>query len=605
MDVATFLGRHPPFDALDPEALAEVAVGVQIEHFAPGVAIVEEAGAPARFLYVVRKGAVEVLEGGRLVDLLGEGESFGVPSLLAGEAPTETVRAHEDTLCYLIEEETAARVLGSSAGVRFLMRGRLRRVFPGTDGEVEPGPGALRPVGELVRREPVACEAGTTVTEAAGLMARERVSCLLVTTPSGPGIVTDRDLRARVLAERRAPTTPVSEVMSFPVVTVPEQAPIGDVLLRMLEGGFHHLPVEGTSGAIVGVVTDTDLMGLGRHTPFALKSAVERARDRDEAVRAARELPLVVAALVDAGTDPIDVGRVVALGIDALTRRLIGLGIERLGEPPAPWAWLALGSAARQEQALVTDQDHALAFDAPDEGVADVDPYFAELANVVTDGLEAAGVPRCSGDAMASHPQMRRSLAGWREAFRTWIDEPGSRGSILVSIAFDYRRVDGPLDVEAPLDELVRTIPRHPLFARQLAQRALDERPPTGFARDLVVHARGERAGRLDVKHGGIAIVGNLARARTMSRGLTEKRTIDRLRAAAGEPGGDLEEAFRFLWGARLEHQVRQLHAGTPPDDLLDPSELGPIARQGLKEAFRVIARAQRTVAAELGASVR
>jgi CBS domain-containing protein len=613
VDVASFLGRHAPFDALEPAVLADVASRVQIEHFAPGSTILQESGDPSRFLYVIRKGAVEVLEGGRLVDLLGQGETFGEPSVLSGLAPTATVRAHEDTLCYLIDDATTAAVLGSAAGVRFLARSQHRRVFTSRGAEVvaEREPGALRAVGELVRRPAVTCDAGTTVAEAAEQMTRERVSCLLVPTSQGLGILTDRDLRSRVVASRRDVATPVSEVMSFPASAVPADTPAGEVLLRMLDGGFHHFPVIGSGGDLLGVVTDTDLMDLGRHTPFALKSQIERAPDADAVARAGRELPLVVAALVASSADPVDIGRVVALTIDTLTRRLIDLAIHDLGEPPVPWAWIALGSAARQEQALVTDQDHAIAFDPRGRSEQDLDRYFSALAGSVTVGLGSSGIPPCRGDAMASHPQMRRSLDGWRSAYRAWISEPGSEGSILVSIALDHRRVTGPLDVDPSLDELIRDIPRHPLFVRQLVKRTLDHRPPTGFFGDLVVQAKGDHAGRLDIKHGGITIVANLARAVALAHGLTPTSTLARLRAAeaAGsidaETRAGLEEAFRFLWRARLEHETRRLDEGRPPDDFLDPAELGTVARQGLKEAFRVIARAQRTAAAELGASVR
>jgi CBS domain-containing protein len=615
VDVATFLARFPPFDALAPQALAAVAGRAQIEHFAPGVPILERGTEPARFLYVVRKGAVEIesrMARGRALDLLGEGEIFGARSVLAGTPSEFTFRAHEDTLCYLLSPDDAALVLGTDAGLRFLVGNRARR--PGTTqpgGRMTEEAGSLRPVGSLIRRPAVTGEPSMPVASAAERMARERVSSLLIPGPRGLGILTDRDLRTRVVAERRSPETPVEEVMTFPVVMVDAEVMAGEVLLRMLESGFHHFPVRDRSGSLVGVVTDTDLMGLGRHTPFALKSALERARNHGQVVEAARDLPEVVAAMVDASADPVDVGHVVAFAIDATTRRLLELAIARLGEPPVPWAWLALGSAARQEQALHTDQDHAFAYDPGAASSADLDEHLARIAASVTDGLAASGIPRCHGDAMASHPMMRRSLEGWCGAFRSWISEPGTRGSILLSIAFDFRTVAGPLEVEAPLDDLLRTIPEHPLFLRHLAKRALDHRPPTGFFRDLVVEARGDHAGQLDVKHGGIAIVTNLARAYALGRGRTEKRTLQRLHAAEEEGAIDaetrtgLEEAFRFLWQVRLEHQVRQLRERQAPDYFIAPAELGTVARHGLKEAFRVIARAQRTVAASLGASVR
>ena len=468
-----------------------------------------------------------------------------------------------------------------------------------------------RRVGSLVRRSAVTCEAGTTVAEAAELMAREHLSSLLIPRDDGLGILTDRDLRTKVVAARRSLETPVGEVMSFPASAVSHDAMAGEVVLLMLDGGFHHAPVVDAIGKPIGVVTDTDLLGLGKHTPFALKSSIERAADRDSAVQAALGLPDVVCSLVDVRADPVDVGHIVGFTIDALTRRLISLAIERYGEPPVPWAWLALGSAARQEQALYTDQDHALAYDLQGRTREEVDPYFADFAEFVTAGLEDAGIPRCNGDAMAANSALRKSVDGWTDAYKAWMTDPGVEGSVLLSIVFDYRRVMGPLDAEGPFDELLRSCKLYPNFLRHLSRRALDEKPPTGFRKDLVVESKGQHAGRLDIKHKGITIIGNLARAASIGAGLTEKRTIGRLRAAADagtineETRAELEEAFRFLWGVRLEHQVARVRAGESPDDFVDPSELGPVTRQGLKEAFKIIARAQKGLAAELGLQIR
>ncbi len=612
MDVASFLRGYSPFDALDDERLAKVARQVEIEHFAPGQTILREAVEPARFLYVVRKGAVEILDDGRLLDLMGEGEVFGAWSLLGRFSPTATVRAHEDTLCYLLPEHIATEVLGTSPGIALVMRNLRRRIVRIDEAWRGERPDEhYRVVASLLRRPPVVAEPETSVAEAAARMTAERVSSLLVPTPNGLGIVTDRDLRSRVVATGRdAATTRLDEVISHPALTVPHDEPTGAVLLRMLEGGFHHFPVVDEHGRVVGVVTDTDLMGLGRHTPFAVKSAIERARTVDEAVLAARDLSEVVAVLVASSTDPVDAGHVVALTIDTLTRRLLELGVVDLGIPPAPWAWIALGSAARHEQAILTDQDHALAYDPDRTATDDVDAYFERLADVVVEGLARAGIPRCPGDVMATHPALRRTIEGWRAQFDEWMGEPGP-GSVFLSIAFDYRRVAGSLDIETALDEVVRSAPRRPAFVRQLARRALDDRPPTGFFRDLVVEAHGEHAGRVDVKHGGITIVTNLARAYAISRGDTERRTIARLRGAADagtldrDTAEGLEEAFRFLWDIRLRHHAERWRAGLPIDDHVDPGELGPVARHGLKEAFRVIGRAQRMLATDLGVAIR
>jgi CBS domain-containing protein len=610
MDVATFLSRHRPFAGLDGEALDRIVRHTQIEHFAPAAVILEQAGEPSGFLYVVRKGGVEVADDGHVIDELGEGEVFGLWSLLGEVAPSATVRAIEDTLCYLIEGEIASEVLQTRAGRELLAATYRRRLeHVGSDRLAQDaGIAPMRSVGSLVRRPPVTCEPTTPVSEAAATMARERVSSLLVRMPDGAlAIVTDRDLRTRVVAERRSGDTPVAEIVSVPASTVDADALAGEVLLRMLSDGFHHFPVVDANHVVLGVVTDTDLMDIERRSPFALKSEIERAGTVDDVASATRELPEVVSALVDASGDPVDVGRIVAFIVDAATRRLLDLAVETLGEPPGAWSWLALGSAARHEQALHTDQDHALAHD----GARGIEPYTARVAEIVAGGLEASGIPRCPGQAMATHPTLRRDVPGLLAQVREWMRDLGPQGSERLSIVLDHRRVAGSVPADEALDELVRGAPSDPAFVRHLSRRGLDLRPPTGFVRDFVVEAHGEHAGRLDVKHGGILIVANLARGWAVGAGLTATRTLDRLVAARAADVIDAEteealgDAFRFLWEVRLRHQVDQHRAGLAPDDFIDPKELGPLARRSLKEAFAVIARAQRALAVELGVALR
>lgn len=604
MDIPSFFRTYPPFDALDADALERVVGATQIEFFTAGAEILHRAGDPARFAYLVRTGAVELVDEGRVLDVLGPGELFGHPSLTAGAGPSFTVRAREDTLCYLIEEPVIEEVLGTRAGLTFLstsLRRRMTRALEGLEAE-RADPWRVQ-VDRLIRRTAVSCEPTTTVREAAETMTANRISSLLVRADGGWGIVTDRDLRSRVLAEGRAPETPVADVMSHPIRTVPAGSLAPEVLRLMLESGIHHVPVVDRSGGVLGIVSDTDLLGLERRTPFALKSSIERAPGAEDAIAAARELPVAVCDLVDANADPIDVGHVVGVTIDALTRRLLELAVAEVGDPPVPWAWIALGSEARHEQALATDQDHAVAWEPDGASDEEADAYFARLAASVSDGLEAAGIPRCRARVSADNPGWRGSIATWRERLRSWMSDPQPLGGELASIAFDFRCVTGPLEVEDVFDEIVREAPHRGLFLQRMALSAVTGRPPTGFLGNLVVEAKGEHAGTLDVKGGGIILVTSIARLVALAAGVTERRTLDRLReaAAAGRitesERSELDEAFRLLWQVRLEHQCAQARRGESPDDHVDPGSLGPLTRQAVKEAFRAIDRAQRALA--------
>lgn len=601
---------YPPFDELDDERLAEVVRHTHIEFFPVGAVIQHQAGAPSAFLYIVRTGSVEAVEGELVADVLGEGELFGFVSLFTGLQPAFTLRAAEDTICFLIDRDVALEVMSTRRGLAFLAGSLRRREVSVLDGpEREVVDAWQTHVSGLVRRAPLVVPVGATVREAAELMARERVSSVLVGVgdEGGMGIVTDRDLRAKVVAAGRSLDTPTVDIMTTPVFAVPPETTAAEVLTQMYERGIHHVPVVGPDGEPVGMITDTDLLGLEQRTPFIVKSELERSPSIEEAIRVAARLPEMFVSLVQAHVDPLDIAHAVAVTIDTLTTRLLDLAIDDVGDPPCPWAWLALGSEARQEQGLATDQDNALVVSCEEDEFPDVDRYFERLATVVNDGIERAGIPRCRAGVVASNPEWRGTLATWEERFWGWIRDPARTGRAFVGIAFDYRRVTGPLDVDPVLDEVIRGSAKEDQFVRQLAKLAIETRPPVGMLKDAVVHRKGERAWAFDVKQGGIAPITNLARVLAVESGVTENRTLRRLRTAAEvgrlerETREGLEEAFALLWQIRVERQMRAVEEGEVPDDSVRPEWLGPLTRQALREAFQMIDRAQERLAAGLG----
>lgn len=608
MDIPSFLRTYPPFDALDEETLERIVRSTRIEFHGSGDVILRQGGEPALAMYIVRKGAVELVDDEQVIDLLAEGEVFGHTSMLSNMSPSFTCRAHEDTICYLIARDEAEHLLGTHSGLAYLsvsLRRRLTRALDGLNPQtVDPWQTS---VGSLVRRPPVGLSGRSTVREAAELMTRERVSSLLIDGEGSLGIVTDRDLRSRVLSAGLSSDTVVGEIMSHPVVTVPNDLMVAEVTALMLERGMHHVPVTDATGAIVGVVTDVDLIALELKAPFQLKADVERGDTPNEVVAAGRRLPEAVGTLVDSNVDPVDVGHVVAVTVDALTRRLLELGIREFGDPPCPWSWLALGSEARQEQALLTDQDNALVIDPGDQPLEEVDPYFERLAAFVNLHLERSGIPRCKAGVIAANVEWRHTPEQWEKQFQRWMGEGTWVGGAMIAISFDYRAVAGPLEVQTRFDRLIRTAGHQERFIKRIGKTALETRPPTGFVRDTVIHRGSGAAEALDIKQGGITLITNLARTYSLMNGLSENRTLRRLHAVAaagrlkGETVHGLEEAFRLLWQTRLEHQVQLVRAGRPPDDQVDPSTLGPLARQGLKDAFRIIDAAQDQLATVLG----
>lgn len=594
----TFLSQCPPFDALPEGELRAVAATAE-EVSCPGGAIVlVEDGPPAEHLYVVREGTVELLHEGQVVDVLEPGEVFGHPSLLTGMGPSFTVRAAENVRLVLVPKEQALAVLGRPGGAGFVartLRDRLTRT-----GQTVHGLPELHTahVGSLVDRRTPFLDPETTIREAAEKMTETAATAALVRLPDGLGIVTDADLRSRVVAAGVSSDDPVSTVMSSPVHTArPEQIAL-ETMIDMLARGHDHVAVVDARGEVLGTISSVELVSLESRGPFGLRRAILAAQDTEQLLEACRQLPPAFVSLLDAGLAPEDVGRVLALAGDAVTQRLLDFASARLGAPPVPWAWLALGSAARRELTLGSDQDNALAYADTEDPEAPA--YFGALAEEVNDGLARCGFGDDPAGVLARDPRWRMSESEWLRTFEDCLAHPDRSGLVRAAIAFDFRHVSGGLPIVSPLVAVLQRAREHVDFLRVLARTATDWRPPLGFRRGLVVERDGTGAGRFDIKRGGVMPIANLARFHALANAITISGTLDRLVVAeelgALEPelAQTLREAFEIVSRVRLEHHAAQIQAGVELDNLVDPAEVPPLARRELLEAFRAVANAQK-----------
>jgi CBS domain-containing protein len=617
-DIAGFLGTHPPFDALEPGELARMAALTETESTPRGKTIFSQGTGPVEHVWMVRAGSVEIIYDGRILDLLGPGELFGHASMISGLPTGFEARAAEDTLCLRVPADVMRPLLARPDVLRFVARSIVTDRGRPVARPVPADP-VQRPAAALIRMPPLLCEASEPIREAAKRMTAEGASAVLVRAGQHFGIVTDRDFRSRVVAAGVSSDAPVSAIMTEPAYTVSADRLGGDVTLDMLERNVHHVPVLSPSGQVLGVLSDDDLLAAEARKPFLLRRAIAVAESPDDLAVAAAGLSPTVVALRDARVAAEHVAAVRSVVLDALTRRLVELAVRDAGDPPAPFTWFALGSLARREAVPSSDVDSALAWQDPDAPGAAVADYMGQVARAVDEGLRACGLRPDPHGASAVNPLFARSVASWQAAARSLSKDPTQdQALILVSLITDSRPVwgTGPPGSgrPSPVADALWAVPGTPGdsdLQRLLAQFALSFHPPTGFLRDFVVEHSGEHRGQLDIKHGGLIPIVDLARWAGMGAGVTSASTMERLRAAeaAGTLGGaeatTLMEAFGYIFTLRLDHQVEQLRHGQAPDDFIDPKQLNPLARSYLREAFRAVASVQSGLAAELSLGVR
>jgi CBS domain-containing protein len=598
----TFLARHPPFDGIDADELRDLASEAAEHRFNAGDVVLVEDGVPTSGLWVVVTGSMELVHDGEVIQVLEPGECFGHPSLLTGMSPAFTVRAHEPSACALFERSVGRRILGTEAGAGYVaqtMRKRLTRSGQTVHGLHEVG---TTPVSAIMRPATF-CEPDALVRDAVERLGQDGVSALLLRLDGDElAIVTDAEVRTSVAGHGVAPDAPLRSIARTPVPTVPVGQLAIEATVDMLAAGTEHMAVIDGAG-VCGILSAGDLLGLDAHGPIGLRHTILGAADEDVLVRAVSHLPKLFVALERAGVPSRDLGRVLSLQHDAVVARLVDFSIWKHGPAPMPWAWLDLGSAARREFTLASDQDNALAYGDPVPGQEDdVDGYFARLGSDINNGLARCGIGVDNNGVLAANRLWRMSKTAWLRTFDECLEQPDESHLIRATVGFDFRPAAGGLALTAELNARIRAAREHPQFMRLMGRSATGFQVALNFRGQLSTERDGEHAGRVDVKQHAIIPLVNLVRYHALAAGVTISPTLDRIQAvtsAGGLDGADgdaLREAFEVISRVRFAHHAELIVAGVPPDNLVDPSALSPIARTDLREALAVVKRAQKRV---------
>ena len=584
-----FISRLEPFQGLSREELERVAEAITERILPVGEAVLVESGELGRELYVVRDGTLELVHKDVVVAMIARGDVFGHPTLLTGLAPEFTTRARSESHLYCIPKDMALEILSRPEGVRFVARTLRERLIQAARTMRALPDVRTRPVTSLIRNAPLFCDPDTTVRAAAELLIAEGRSALLVRGRDGLGIVTDVDLRDKVVVGGVSADAPVTAIMTTPVKTLPADLLAPEASIEMMAAGVNHLPVVDAGGQVVGILSASNLMTLDARSPFALRRNLAGARDEDEVVAAARDIPSLFVDLMGANLDAPAVSRVLTLLNDSITMRLLALADEQLGAPPVPFAWLAFGSTARSEMNMASDQDNGLAHaDTDDPGALE---YFRVLSLSVNRGLRRCGYKLDPHGVLAANRDWRLTLSGWTSVFRTCLEGKDLDRMARASVAFDFRQVAGELDATGPLEDIIRQAPEHKTFMSGLAQLGMQNPVPLGFRQRLY--------NLVDIKRDAIVPLQSLARYYAFSRSILAQTTLERLSAVRdvgvidAERERTLRESFISMAHLQLRHHANAIRNDRPLDNIIDVSTLPPITRASLQEAIRMVAATQ------------
>ncbi|UWX56123.1 DUF294 nucleotidyltransferase-like domain-containing protein [Maribacter litopenaei] len=339
-------------------------------------------------------------------------------------------------------------------------------------------------------------------------MTKSRIGSILVCKNELPiGIVTDKDLRNKVVTGKFPITSSVKNIMSSPVITYPEKMTIAQAQMAMMKNDISHLVLtkDGTvNSKPVGILSKNDIMVSLGDNPAVIVKAIKRAKKIKQVKELRKSIMMLLHSYLGQNLPMALTSKIISELNDTCIKQVIEICLERMEVlPPVNFAWLALGSQGRGEQLLHTDQDNALVFeDVQEEQLPKTTKYFLELSKKVTKGLNKIGYEYCPADMMASNPKWCLSVQEWKNKISYWIINPGPNEVLMSSIFFDYSLSYGHKDlVNEMSDYIFDNVTKYPIFLVHIANGALQSPSPSGFFRSFLVEQDGQHKDFFDLKN--------------------------------------------------------------------------------------------------------
>ncbi len=593
---------------MDDGALHFLAGHLGLAYYPAGSVIVAPEAGLVQQLYIVQRGLVQlqpaagyhVSDGG--IVTLGPGECFSVYALMEKRAVASPYTAADDTFCYQVPAAVFNELLHRSPRfqefslhyLRSLLQESRRLIKMHSASNASEQQTMNRALRDLIQRSPITCTADTPLETALRQIQQARIGSIVVTdTAMHPvGIFTRNDVLERVTLAGRPLSAAVSTVMTPDPVTLPAEATAYQAALLIAVRGIRHVPVT-DNGKLIGVVTERDLFAAQRVSVRGINRTIEQACDADTLAQAGHDIQTLARTLLAQGVAAEQLTQLITTLNDALTRRIIAFVSGQHDLQDIQWCWLTFGSEGRLEQTISTDQDNGLIFAAENEAqAAGLKARLLPFAAAVNQLLDRCGFPLCKGEIMAGNPRWCMSESAWRKQFQDWVRNTDPGALLNSVIFFDFRALAGEdalaTRLQAFLHELTTQNTR---FLRQLAQYALEAKPPLGLLSDFSTEKDPDGGAFIDLKKSGARLFVDAARVFALSSGIGHTNTAQRLRQAGSAikmPSDEIAatvDAFFFIQQLRLRSQLStDVHEHA---NRIDPGKLHEIDRRILKESLR------------------
>ncbi|MBJ2135667.1 CBS domain-containing protein [Paraglaciecola chathamensis] len=592
--ILEFLRDSAPFDVLDEHELNALAETITVAYFSQedvaNILKQQQGG-----LFLIYNGQYSVKDSAEAERHVSDGDYFGCDNLWQKQPNAITITVDSPGLVYCIPKKSFTHSAKSHPSIEVFFRNYTSEQIYSEQVDDSKSMWLYKPIREVISDGVVSEDIRSSILQGVQKMSHSSVSSLVITDNQAlVGILTDRDIRNRVVAQQTDVNLAVSEIMTQDPVKIHDQRTLFDALCVMTEHNVHHLPVvDKNTGVPLGMLTASDMIRHQRGNVLFVINELTKAPSLYELTRLSWQLPHYFSKHAKRLGDFDIAGKVLSQATDIMTRKLIGFYQQQNGEAPMEFCWLVYGSQAREDQTMGSDQDNGLLYAT--EPTEQQSEYFAGMAEYVCRGLDKCGIKLCTGNIMASNPALRMSVAQAVQQAQSWVREPSPEAILNCNIFLDVRAVAGNRFLLSQLHLERKELLRQSRFIAALTRHASDGHVPLSMFQKFVYKKGLAKKDCIDLKNSGVAIINNLVRIYSLANGLTMPSIPQRLDGLLSHSGlsskdvKNLRDIWLLLNRLRWRHQIQN----KVTDNYVSISDLSSIEKYQLKEAMRVIRRTQ------------
>ena len=601
--VEDFLNTSAPFDILDKEQKLELVKHTELIYLtADNVGDLQKGKSS---LFLIQNGQFSVQDSDAPLRHLSEGDYFGYTNIMEKRNFSLSISVDSPGLVYCFEA-SAVTPLFELPAIRNFFDGLRNNALQNHAISDSNSMWLYKGLEDVINKSPVSVDVETSITVAAQIMTNQKVSSLLVTREDKLiGIITDRDLRSRVVAASLDIHLPVSHIMTPNPAQIMGNRTLFDALALMTERNIHHLPVIDQQTLVpLGMVTASDIIRHQRGNVLFIIGELSKSENLYELTRLSWQLPNYFSAHAKKAGDYDIAGKILSQASDIMTRKLIGFFQQANGKAPMMFAWLVYGSQAREDQTMGSDQDNGLLLaERPSEAQAE---YFAKMADYVCNGLAKCGIKLCDGNIMASNPKLRLSLEEAIEEAKRWVKAPTKDAIMHFNIFLDVRCAAGDISLFKQLQRQRAPLMKQNMFLAALTRNSNEISVPLSMFQKFIYEKGRKEKDVIDLKTRAVALINNIARIYALADGVTLPNTLARLDALSENSqlskrdATNLRDIWLFLNRLRWRHQLEN----KVTDNRVSVSSLSSIEKHQLKAAFKAIERTNQAMVMKFSGGV-